>query len=245
MGVAQDTDKNVFPLKIREPMIVEANNFLRKRGLFPEDNDDSDDYVFGEDDFPSMDDPVADAGSSPKVASPKSSPKKAASPKAASPKGSPKSKSKDKKGGHADNKKDGGAKPDLKKIIKEGGKKGVEIEGAADMGGMQFFNTVVDLCDGQLDLLEESMKAMNAESDPTEEERKGGSGSIGKMIFSAGEEQLAVLAYTPETKLDQICCEDWLKAVLSTQGGEVLSVTKTLCMGRVKTDKDKNVFPLK
>merc|ERR1712150_27093 len=133
----------------------------------------------------------------------------------------------------------------LKKVIKEGGKRGVEIEGAADMGGLQFFCTSVDEPQGDVEFLMESMKAMNAESDPAEEERKGGSGNIGKMIFSAGEEHLAVLAYTPEAKLDQICCEDWLKAVLSTQGGEVLSVTKTLCMGRVKTDKDKNVFPLK
>lgn len=31
----------------------------------------------------------------------------------------------------------------LKKVIKEGGKRGVEIEGAADLGGLQFFCTVV------------------------------------------------------------------------------------------------------
>merc|ERR1712194_98264 len=30
-------------------------------------------------------------------------------------------------------------KKKLKKVIKEGGKRGVEIEGAADMGGLQFF----------------------------------------------------------------------------------------------------------
>merc|ERR1712061_955279 len=88
----------------------------------------------------------------------------------------------------------------LKKVIKEGGKRGVEIEGAADMGGLQFFCTAVDLPDGDLDLLVESMKAMNQKSDPTEEERKGGSGHIGKMIFSAGTEQLAVVAYVPEEK---------------------------------------------
>merc|ERR1712087_542651 len=29
----------------------------------------------------------------------------------------------------------------MKKVIKEGGKRGVEIEGAADMGGLQFFCT--------------------------------------------------------------------------------------------------------
>merc|ERR1712194_925845 len=53
--IPADGDKNIFPLKIREGLILEANNFLRKLGLFPEDNgDDDDDYVFGDDDFPSM-----------------------------------------------------------------------------------------------------------------------------------------------------------------------------------------------
>jgi len=53
-SVQADGDKNIFPLKIREPMILEANNFLRAKGLFPEDNGDSDDeMVFGDDDFPS------------------------------------------------------------------------------------------------------------------------------------------------------------------------------------------------
>merc|ERR1719436_1292352 len=88
----------------------------------------------------------------------------------------------------------------LKKVVKEGGKRGVEIEGAADMGGLQFFCTSVDEPDGDLEMVEECMKAMNAKSDPTEEERKGGSGHVGKMIFSAGTEQLAVVAYVPEEK---------------------------------------------
>merc|ERR1712117_835162 len=77
-------------------------------------------------------------------------------------------------------------KDKLKKVIKEGGKRGVEIVGAADMGGLQFFCTAVDFPDGDVELLVESMRAMNAKSDPREEERKGGSGHIGKMIFSAG-----------------------------------------------------------
>merc|ERR1712083_814149 len=85
-------------------------------------------------------------------------------------------------------------KDKLKKVIKEGGKRGVEIEGAADMGGLQFFCTSVECPDGDLDLLLESLKAMNEKSDPTQEERKGGSGNIGKMIFSAGTDQLAVAA---------------------------------------------------
>merc|ERR1711963_145040 len=107
-------------------------------------------------------------------------------------------------------------KDKLKKVIKEGGKRGVEIEGAADMGGLQFFCTAVDLPEGNLDMLVESMTAMNAKSDPTEEERKGGSGHIGKMIFSCGAEQLAVVAYVPEDKRGELDCGEWLKKVLDS-----------------------------
>merc|ERR1719313_2162998 len=87
-----------------------------------------------------------------------------------------------------------------KKVVKEGGKRGVEIEGAADMGGLGYFCTSVDEPQGDLELLQMSMDAMNAKSDPTEEERKGGSGRVGKMIFSAGTEQLAIVAYVPDDK---------------------------------------------
>ena len=71
------------------------------------------------------------------------------------------------------------------KIIKEGGKKGVEIEGASDMGGLDFFCTTMELPEGNIEYLELSMLAMNAEPDPEAEDRKGCSGHIGKMIFSA------------------------------------------------------------
>jgi len=40
-------------LKIREGLILEANNYLRARKLFPEDDSDDDEMVFGDDDFPS------------------------------------------------------------------------------------------------------------------------------------------------------------------------------------------------
>merc|ERR1712054_37130 len=101
-----------------------------------------------------------------------------------------------------------------------GGKRGVEIEGAADMGGLQFFSTSVDEPEGDLDLLVESMKAMNNAPVPGDEERKGCSGHIGKMIFSAGAEQLAVVAYVPEEKQQALSCEEWLTKVLTSQGGK-------------------------
>jgi len=136
-------------------------------------------------------------------------------------------------------------KKKLKKVIKEGGKRGVEIEGAADMGGLQFFCTAVDEPDGDLEMLEKSMEAMNAKSDPTEEERKGGSGHIGKMIFSAGTEQLAICAYVPEEKRKDLSCKEWLQKVLALFSGKLTSESAGVCLGSVKTDGDKGIFPLK
>jgi len=136
-------------------------------------------------------------------------------------------------------------KDKLKKVIKEGGKRGVEIEGAADMGGLQFFCTSVELPEGDVDLLKESVTAMNAKSDPTDEERKGGSGHIGKMVFSAGVEQLAIVSYVPEAKQSELSSEDWIKAVIGNFGGKVLTTAADVCTACVKADGDKGIFPLK
>jgi len=134
----------------------------------------------------------------------------------------------------------------LKKVIKEGGKRGVEIEGAADMGGLQFFCTSVDEPEGDLDLVLECTKAMNAKSDPTEEERKGGSGAIGKMVFSAGTEQLAIVAYVPDEKQAECVCEEWLQKVVGLwDGGKVVTSGKDYCVGVIPANGEKNIFPLK
>merc|ERR1712222_200492 len=112
-------------------------------------------------------------------------------------------------------------KKKMKKVVKEGGKRGIEIEGAADMGGLQFFCTSVDEPDGDMEFMDECMTAMNAKSDPTEEERKGGSGHIGKMLFSAGADKLAIVAYLPDDKKDKINAVEWLQKVVDLFGGEV------------------------
>jgi len=138
------------------------------------------------------------------------------------------------------------AKKQLKKVIKEGGKRGVEIEGAADMGGLQFFCTSVEEPQGDLALTMKSVAAMNEKCDPTEEERKGGSGHIGKMVFSAGVHQLALVAYVPEAKQAECSCEEWLEKVLSLYPtGKMVDKAKDVCTAFIPTDSDKNIFPLK
>merc|ERR1711871_444355 len=87
----------------------------------------------------------------------------------------------------------------LKAVEKEGGKRGVEIEGAADMGGLAFFCTTLMEPDGDLELLEKAFAATNAIPNPDpEEERRGGAGGVGKMVFSAGPQGLAVICNVPE-----------------------------------------------
>jgi hypothetical protein len=86
------------------------------------------------------------------------------------------------------------------KVIKEGGKKGVEVEGASDMGGLAFFCTYLMESDGDMELSKMAFDAMNAEPDPTEEERRGGAGHVGKVVFAAGQRNLSILSNVPEDK---------------------------------------------
>ena len=112
------------------------------------------------------------------------------------------------------------------KLIKEGGKKGVEIEGASDMGGLDFFCTTMELPEGNLEELELSMLAMNGEPDPEAEDRKGCSGHIGKMIYSAGVEQLAIVAYVPDNEFnksaDKVDVTKWTQDVCDKIGAEIV-----------------------
>ena len=49
--IAKDGDKGLFPLKMRDTAITESYNYLKKRDLFPDGDDDSeDDMVFGDED---------------------------------------------------------------------------------------------------------------------------------------------------------------------------------------------------
>ena len=92
----------------------------------------------------------------------------------------------------------------LKKVIQGGGKGGVKIEGAADMGGHQYFCTSVDESQGDLNQMDHCIAAMNAQTVPGEEECNWCSCQIGKMIFSVGDHQLAVVAHVPEVNLMQL-----------------------------------------
>ena len=73
---------------------------------------------------------------------------------------------------------------------------------------------------------------MNAEVDENDEEKKGGSKEIAKMIFSADEPRLAVAAYVPESKKDKLDPKIWLEHVLGKyKAGKITSSNETIAEG--------------
>eukprot|EP00397_Hematodinium_sp_SG-2012_P036265 GEMP01039132.1.p1 GENE.GEMP01039132.1~~GEMP01039132.1.p1 ORF type:complete len:433 (+),score=123.18 GEMP01039132.1:22-1299(+) len=133
----------------------------------------------------------------------------------------------------------------LQKVKKEGGKRGVEIEGASDMGGLEFFCTCVDAPEGDLELLQECLTAMNEKSDPLAEERKGGAGNVGKMVFSSGSERLAIVCDVPAEKRGKIAAKEWMEVVLLNLEGKLVKGDDGVAIGEVLADPNKNRFPIK
>merc|ERR1712176_822000 len=66
----------------------------------------------------------------------------------------------------------------------------------------------------------------------------------GKMVFSAGPKQLAMVAYVPEAKQGELSCEEWLQKVVSLHpGGKIVTPGKDYCVGVIPADADKNILP--
>lgn len=136
-------------------------------------------------------------------------------------------------------------KATMKKVIKEGGKRGVEIQGASEMGGLAYFCTSVDEPLGDLSLLQASMDAMNAEVDESAEERKGGAGGVAKMIYSCNNTQLAIVANMPAEKADALTAKAWVEHVIGVIGGKLVEGSNTAAQAVVPHDEEKGRFPIK
>merc|ERR1719198_662384 len=117
---------------------------------------------------------------------------------------------------------------ELKAIKKEGGKKGSEIAGAADMGGMTFMNCSLDSMDldgksvGDVDRMVTALTEMNRPVDPEAEEAKGGSGHVAKALFSYGSEKAGILCYVPDEHQKTVGADEWCKQIVTGLKGKVL-----------------------
>eukprot|EP00798_Chlamydomonas_sp_ICE-L_P007236 gene7236-345_t len=80
----------------------------------------------------------------------------------------------------------------------------------------KFYNVAVDVPKGDLSLLEKVMEGANSKVDERlpVEERKGGAGNLGKMFYSVGEDNLAIMCHVPKISIHKkLSLADWVMAV--------------------------------
>jgi hypothetical protein len=135
-----------------------------------------------------------------------------------------------------------------KAAIKEGGKKGVDMSGMSDLGGVKFFNLAVETPNGDLEVLQYVLEGMNAEVDEGAEERKGGAGHIGKMLLSAGDKQVAFICHVPKALQEATAgfsIKDWVAEVCKAAGAEVVEESDEVVKMVGQGNPEREQFPLK
>lgn len=111
--------------------------------------------------------------------------------------------------------------------------------------------------EGDCDLLLTAMDAMNSDPDPEAEDRKGCSGHVGKMIFSAGSKQLAIVAYVPDGEHNKsagnVDVQLWTETVCAAVAGKIVKPATPakspkggkVVVAVVASDPDKGKFAIK
>ena len=135
-----------------------------------------------------------------------------------------------------------------KACIKEGGKKGQDIAGVNDMGGLEFFCMSIDAPEGDYEYLKLVLEGANAHVEEGSEERKGGSAHVGKCLYSSGLDRLAITTYVPEELLAKINPLQWMEHILKETAGDngvVAETSTTTVYAYVMQNPEKNLFSLK
>ena len=109
-------------------------------------------------------------------------------------------------------------KAEMKKLAaaqKEGAKKGQDLSGLEDMGGVRYFHVALENCEGSWDLTEAAMEGANKPVDPNGEDRKGGAQNIGKVFLSASPSCLCIYLHVPEAVSSVISVQDWFDVIVN------------------------------
>ncbi|PXF44225.1 hypothetical protein BWQ96_06006 [Gracilariopsis chorda] len=141
----------------------------------------------------------------------------------------------------------------IKASVKEGGKKGQDLAGMSDMGGVKFFAIALETPDGQWDLMDSVLEGMNKEVDPNADDRKGGAGHIGKCLLFANDKILQILCHVPDVVKDLINQQEWFTTVIESVGaskiGDAITIEGSgsgiVLKAEMKADPDAGKFPLK
>lgn len=106
--------------------------------------------------------------------------------------------------------------------FKEGAKKGQDLSGLEDMGGVHFFHVALENCEGDWELVDKAMEGANTPVDDYAEERKGGAQLIGKAFLSASAERLCIYIHVPENLISFLSIDQWLDALTTASYAKVI-----------------------
>lgn len=140
-----------------------------------------------------------------------------------------------------------------KASVKEGGKKGQDLAGMSDMGGVKFFSVSLQSPAGKWELMDAVLEGMNKTVDSGADDRKGGAGHIGKCLLFGDENILLILCHMPDSLKDVISQDEWFKAITdsvdATRVGSPITIegdgAGTVLKAEMKADPENNKFPLK
>jgi len=111
--------------------------------------------------------------------------------------------------------------------------------------GVQFFCVTVEAAEGEMKLLDKVLEGMNVEVDAEAEDRKGGAGDLGKMLFNANEHKLVILCHTPKEVTEKATAAEWMEGVLKVTKATVVEKTENIIKAEIANDPDNGVFTLK
>jgi lysyl-tRNA synthetase class 2 len=139
-----------------------------------------------------------------------------------------------------------------KAALKEGGKKGQDLEGMADMGGCSYFHVALEDCQGNHELVVLAMQGANKVVDPEGEDRRGGAGHVAKCFFSTSDSMLVCHLHLPEIRTE-MTLKEWVdetvKNLKEADGGgakvTVVSQDERTAVLEIPADADSGIFPLK
>lgn len=135
---------------------------------------------------------------------------------------------------------------EIKAALKEGGKKGQDLQGMNAMGGVKFFGVVVESAKGSMELMDKILEGMNKEVDESADDRKGGAGDIGKTILFADDKVLLMVSHMPEALKGDLDHKEWFGAICDAVGAKLEETgTEGVLRAKLDADADKEVFPLK
>ena len=122
-----------------------------------------------------------------------------------------------------------------KQATKEGAKLGMDLTGAAELGGTEFFVTTCQGAEGNLEVLIKATEALKEECT-----------IVGVLLLSAGKD-LACVCIVPEDKAEQIAADFWLTTAIKALGGEIdaESASKTFAKALITPKEGEFAIKLK